>query len=79
MMLYTNLENVYVEGNLYKSFPVLRLTSEKIAGEISSNSAEEECENFFRINNFNKRQTDLMKNLVAEAKVNSFIVSLGKI
>ena len=79
MMLYTSLENVGIGNNLYKSLPVLRLTSEKIAGEISSELAEGECEIFFRINNFNKRQTELVKNLFVEANENSFIVSLGKI
>ncbi|HEX8639185.1 MAG TPA: hypothetical protein VF692_14040 [Pyrinomonadaceae bacterium] len=39
MMLYTNLENVSIDDKPLRCAPVLRLTSEKIAGEISSSSA----------------------------------------
>ena len=78
MMLYTNLENVTIDENSFLSLPVLRLTSERIAGELSSNSTEQERERFFRVNNFNERQASLMQNLFAEAFENNFVVSLGK-
>lgn len=79
MMLYTNLENVGVDESSYKSFPVLKLTSEKLVGEIFSDSIEIELVNFLRLNKFNKRQSDFIKDLFFEAKENSFIVSLGRI
>jgi hypothetical protein len=78
MMLYTNLENVTIEENSFFGQPVLRLTSEKLSDEISSNSAKEEREQFFRVNNFNKRQIALLQNLFAEATENNFVASLGK-
>jgi len=79
MMLYTNLENVSIEDNLFVSLPVLRLTSEKITGEIHSNSPQNVREEFWRDNNFNKRQREFMDSLFAEAIENNFVVSLGKI
>jgi len=79
MMLYTNLENVTIDNKSLKSFPVLKLTSGKVIGEISSNSDEETIETFYRINVFNKRQKDFLRNLFDEAKVNNFTVSLGNI
>ena len=79
MMLYTNLEDVNINGNSLLSLPVLRLTSGKIAGEISSNSETAEIEQFFQVNNFNKRQRDLISSLFTEANENNFDISLRKI
>lgn len=79
MMLYTNLENVIVNEILYKSFPVLRLTSGKIAGEISSITEQEKLKQFYRANKFSKRQIELVQSLFIEAKENNFVISLGKI
>ncbi len=79
MMLYTNLENVTINDNSFISLPILRLTSEKIIGEIYSNSVEAEQKQFFQTNNFNHRQTELVQNLFAEAKENNFTVNLGKL
>ena len=78
MMLYTNLENVSIDDKSFASFPVLRLTAEKITGEILSDFDAETQENFFRANNFNKRQREFLQSLFTEASVNSFTVSLGK-
>lgn len=78
MMLYTNLENVTIDENSFLSLPILRLTSEKVSGEISSSSTKEEGEQFFRANSFNKRQIALVQNLFAEAAENNFVASLGK-
>lgn len=76
MMLYTNLENVSIDDKLFSSLPILRLTSEKITGKVSSDVELGTQENFFRINNFNKRQIEFLQSLFAEAKVNNFTVSL---
>ena len=79
MMLYTNLENVSIDEQSFVSLPVLRLTSEKIASEISSNSETAQLKQFFRVNNFNQRQRELMQSLFEEARENNFTISLGKI
>lgn len=79
MMLYTNLENVSIEDNLLTGLPVLRLTSEKIKGKVQSNGANDKQQEFWRVNNFSKRQSKFMSNLFAEAVENNFVVSLGEI
>jgi hypothetical protein len=79
MMLYTNLENVTIDEKPLKSLPILRLTSEKLNGEISSGSNAATREAFFRANNFNRRQKEFLNDLFAEAEINNFTVSLGKI
>lgn len=79
MMLYTNLENVMIDDKSFMSSPVLRLTSEKLEGETSSNSTIESKTQFWRANKFNKRQIILMESLFAEAVANNFVASLGKI
>ena len=78
MMLYSNLENVNIDDKRFVSLPVLRLTSEKITGEISTETNPEELEYFFRENNLNKRQKEFLRNLFLEARENNFKVSLGK-
>jgi hypothetical protein len=77
MMLYSNLENVSIDDNRFVSLPVLRLTSEKVAGEITSETNQKIQENFFRENNFNKRQKEFLQSLFAEARENNFKVILG--
>ncbi|HEX8248020.1 MAG TPA: hypothetical protein VF599_07605 [Pyrinomonadaceae bacterium] len=78
MMLYSNLENVSAAGKIYKSLPVLRLTSENLAGKLTSSAFAEEQSEFFRFNKLNARQILLMKNLFAEARENNFSVILEK-
>jgi len=78
MMLYSNLENVRVAGELYQSLPVLRLTSGNLTGRIASNSVAEDEAEFFRVNKLNMRQTATMENLFAEARENKFSVILEK-
>ncbi len=61
------------------SSSVLKLTSEKLEAETSSNSSAESKTQFWRNNNFNQSRVILMESLFAEAAVNNFVVSLGKI
>lgn len=76
MMLYTNLENVSIDADAYQSLPVLRLTSEKIKGWITSESEPKMREDFFRENGFSKRQQQFLQSLLLEARENNFKVSL---
>ena len=79
MMLYTNLENVSIKDNLFLSLPVLQLTSGKITGKILSNFPQNVQKEFWRVNNFNKRQKEFISNLFEEAIENNFVVSLGEV
>jgi Site-specific DNA methylase len=66
MMLYTNLENVTIEGKTLTSSPVLRLTSAKLNGGISSRSSVEARDEFFKTNSFSRRQKEFTNALFAE-------------
>ncbi len=79
MMLYTNLENVGVNKNLYKSLPVLLLTSHRLKGEIKSVAEQNEIRDFFNKNKFNAKEIDFVTKLFAEANYNNFLVILKKI
>ncbi len=79
MMLYTNLESVRINEVIFPSIPVLKLTSTKIDGEITSDLTTEELDVFFHSNKFNSRQADLIKSLFAEAKENNFLAILAQI
>lgn len=79
MMLYTNLENVSVDGNLYKSLPILFLSSHKLKGEIKSTAEKYEFEKFFGENKFSAKQKVFFESLFAEANHNNFLVILKQI
>lgn len=73
LILYTNLENVQVSGEKFNTVPVLKLTSEKISGGISSSSAKKEVDDFLSNNSFSDREINIIINLFQEAKKNNFI------
>ncbi len=79
MMLYTNLENVSVDETLYKSLPVLLLTSHKLLGVVQSTSSKKEINDFLDENKFNAKQIGFISNLFAEANHNNFTVILKQI
>ncbi len=79
MMLYTNLENVTIDGKSFTGLPILKLTSGNIEGEITSVSTNDLKTKFWKTNNFSKRQIELTEDLFTEADSNNFVVSLGKI
>jgi len=60
--------------------PVLRLTSEKIYGEITTNMKESEINTFFQKNGFRKKKQELVNTLFKEARANKFevIIEYGK-
>lgn len=79
MMLYTNLENAEIDGKFLRTAPILKMTSGKLSGAISSDSDKNELEGFYRINIFNNRQKIFLESLFAEANANNFTVNLQKI
>ncbi len=74
LMLYTNLENVEINGRNLDAVPILKLTSEKISGSITSTSSKKELGIFFSDNSFSKRETGIIKDLFEEAEENDFLV-----
>lgn len=62
MILFTNLEDVQIDGRNYVSIPVLKLTTSKS----------------FRLESLNKSQSEMFKLLTNEAKVNRFKIIVNE-
>lgn len=71
MILFTNLDKVYVDGKKYKSVPVLKLTSSKLQSSIMpKNTAINE--------ELNERQKEIISKLFDEAEANNFEIIIEK-
>jgi len=79
LILYANLPNVQINGKNIPTKAVLQLTSIKIVGKVSSNDKQTEINNFFNVNKFNLKTTELVKELFLGAKTNNFIVQIQQI
>ncbi|MBI1937836.1 MAG: hypothetical protein HYS25_06895 [Ignavibacteriales bacterium] len=76
MILYSNLEEVTVDGKAYKAKPVLNITSSKLSGELNSSEAPNKINDFFIKNKFNTLQRNFVTELFLEAKTNNFNIIL---
>jgi hypothetical protein len=77
MILYSNLCEVEVDNVKMKSKAVLKLTSPKIKGEITSKIPVWERAAFLLENNFSQEQIRYIDTLLDEAVDNEFIVKIG--
>lgn len=74
MILYSNLCNVKCDDTLMQHKAVLRLTSTKLKGRITSNSSDVEIEQFCSANTLQSRHRATIGALIKEANANNFIV-----
>ncbi|MFH1098014.1 MAG: hypothetical protein V1749_11030 [Candidatus Desantisbacteria bacterium] len=79
MMLFSNIDKLYEETDvdlktLANFIPVLRLTSEKLCGKITTNMGESEIKTFFQRNCFRKNKEEFIDTLFKEARANKFDV-----
>lgn len=74
MILYSNLCNVRCGETLMQHKAVLRLTSAKLKGSITSDSSETEIERFYMANSLTSRHRTAIGALIKEADANNFIV-----
>ena len=74
MILYTNLTEVKVNGEKMNCKSVLKLTSPKIIGKITSDATHENIENFISENKLSVSNKKLLNVLFDEAKSNYFTV-----
>lgn len=80
MIIYSNISELYDitdkedkdSKNTVRFVPILRLTSSKIIGRITSKSKEQEITSFLRKNDFTNDKVNFVNNLFKEAKVNNF-------
>jgi hypothetical protein len=77
MILYSNLSEVKVGGKKMKSKAVLKLTSAKIKGEITSKSYAGERAEFIFANDLKGDKQVLISELFKEAEENGFEVKIG--
>ena len=76
MILYSNLTQVRANEKIFKSKPVLKLTSSMLNGRISSTSSFAELDLFFYGNQFTNAQKEFIGVLLEEARENHFIVQI---
>jgi len=76
LILYCNLSEVTANRKRIKSEAILNLTSSKLKGSITSNSAIKDIANFFAENGFSMQQIKLVETIFAEAKQNNFIIQI---
>jgi len=72
MILYTNLENVSINGNEYSAVPILKLTSSKLSSDIYKNNFEKDTQ-------LNNKQKKFLKSLFNEADENNFKIVIKKV
>ena len=78
MILYTNLKDVYINEKEYQPVSVIKLTSTKLEGRISSADSSDKIKNFISENDFSNNQKELIGNLLDEANENNFLVIIEK-
>jgi hypothetical protein len=76
MILYSNLSDTKLEGVKVVCKPVLKLTSEKLKGSVSSKSSSKEIKAFLEMNRFNRAQEGLISTLFTEARSNNFEIKV---
>lgn len=78
MMLYSALRDVRADGAAMKSEAVLSLTSDKIAGSLSSEDSAADISDFCSRNPFSVAEQSFVLNLVEEAKSNNFTLLIHR-
>lgn len=76
MILYSNLEDVKINGKKMKSEGILSLTSPKIKGSINSSNTKSEISEFFKKNKFTSIQISMVESIFSEAKKNKFTIKI---
>ena len=77
MILYSNLCEVEVDGKIMKNKVVLKLTSEKLKGEITAESRAYDRAMFIAENNIKADLQVLISYLCNEANENGFVLKIG--
>jgi len=77
MILYANLKGVLISNNKYKAVPIIKLTSSKLTGRITSFN-NRNIEDFFKSNKFTQKQINIINKLFKEAEKNNFNVIIEK-
>lgn len=76
MILYSNLSQVYENTNTLTPRPVLKLTSLKIKGNITSTSSQETIAAFHKLNKISRSTQLFIMQLLNEAIENNFSIQI---
>ncbi|HEX8368038.1 MAG TPA: VWA domain-containing protein [Pyrinomonadaceae bacterium] len=76
MMLYTNLSKVKVGARAFDYKVMIRLTSSRLKGSITSDAKDEESMKFFSDNFIDPPNREFLKKLFQEARENKFTIIL---
>jgi hypothetical protein len=76
MALYSNLDEVHIDGIKTNHQAILLLSSSSIKGVIVSKDNDAAIETFINDNGFSKTQKSYIKSLMREARENNFAVKL---
>lgn len=77
MVLFANLDKVFVSGRRYKSLPVIGLTSDVIEGFCHSKMPRTEVHRFLEANTFHPREREILLSLFREANANRFYACIA--
>lgn len=75
-MIYTNLKNVKVGAKNIRYKVMIRLTSAKLSGSITSDAKDENLDKFCSGNSIDSANKDFLKKLFQEARENKFMIIL---
>ncbi|OQW94492.1 MAG: hypothetical protein BWK79_05775 [Beggiatoa sp. IS2] len=78
MILFTNLKEISVANENLNCKPILQLTSAKLTGLITTDSGQQEMEDFIELNEFTRKQIKLIGNLFIESKSNKFTIIIKR-
>ncbi len=79
MILFTNLEEVAIDGKFYTPEAVLNLTSSTVNGNISNVNSKNKIENWIKNNKLTQKQIEFLNSLFKEAKKNKFKITIKKV
>jgi hypothetical protein len=78
MILFTNLKDLNVSNKNFKHKSILKLTSSKLKGTITTVSSKSEIDSFISLNKMTNKHSQIIYNLQLESKQNNFTFVIQK-
>lgn len=79
MILYCNLTNVKIGDKNFVAVPTLKLTSSKLISSFKFSNSEQQKQDFFNQNQFNKKQKEIIDYLLLESKTNNIEIIISSV
>ncbi len=78
MFIFSNIDELKTINGKVDFKPVLRLTSERLSGQIDENIDKKSLNSFFELNKFKETDKKLVNSLIEEANMNNFGLLIEK-